>query len=352
MKKILTFVFALMATLSISAQNYAGSSKFFDNWSIGVDGGIQTNLKEWNVPQGAVAGINLNKQISPLFGLTGEAYAGINNVRNWNDLASHFCNDVAIDQLNVFVDGRFNLSNGLLGYKGKPRFFEIEAIGGLGYGHTYASNVKGADDIFAKAGLNFNFNLDKNRAWTFTVKPAVIWSVKDRHIDIHTGVAQITARLVYHFKTSNGKRYIEKFDVNTLVAANESLTNENAYLKDELDKKPKEIIREIVRETAPATNAYGSVASPADTYVFFAQNSSVLTDEAKAKLDAVEADSVEIVATASPEGSAEYNKRLSEKRAAVVADYLTNRDIKVVSYEGHGCTGAASARVAIVSPLK
>ena len=347
MKKILTFVFALMATFSLSAQNYAGSSKFFDNWSIGVDGGIQTNLKEWNAPQGAVAGINLNKQISPLFGLTGEAYAGINNVRNWNDLASHFCNGVAIDQLNVFVDGRFNLFNGLFGYKGKPRFFEIEALGGLGYGHTYASGVKGADDVFAKAGLNFNFNLDKNRAWTFTVKPAVIWSVKDRHFDVHTGVAQITAGLVYHFKTSNSKRYIEKFDVNALVAANESLINENAYLKDELDKKPKEVIREV----AP-TAAYGAVASHADTYVFFAQNSSVLTDEAKAKLDAVEADSVEIVATASPEGSAEYNKRLSEKRAAVVADYLTKRDIKIVSYEGLGCTGAASARIAIVSPLK
>ena len=36
MKKIISFVIALFAVVSMSAQNYAGSSSFLDNWSIGV----------------------------------------------------------------------------------------------------------------------------------------------------------------------------------------------------------------------------------------------------------------------------------------------------------------------------
>lgn len=349
MKKILTLFVALIAAISVSAQNYAGSSKFSDNWSVGVEGGVQTNLKAWNQPQGAVAGININKQISPLFGLTAEGLVGINNVRNWSDVASHFCNGVAIDQLNIFGDGRLNLTNALFGYKGKPRFLELEALGGIGYGHTYISGATGTDDVLAKAGLNINFNLFKNRALTIAVKPAVIWSIKDRHFDVHNGVAQLTAGLVWHFGTSNGKRYIEKIDVNQLIADNEYLNNEVAHLTDELAKKPQEVIVHEAAASQPvATNAVAEVIEKT-AIVFFAKNSSVLTDEAKETLDNVKAQFVKIVATASPEGAQKYNQALSEKRAAVVADYLTKKGVKVSSYEGLGSTGEASNRVAIVT---
>ena len=349
MKKILTLFVALIAAISVSAQNYAGSSKFSDNWSVGVEGGVQTNLKAWNQPQGAVAGININKQISPLFGLTAEGLVGINNVRNWSDVASHFCNGVAIDQLNIFGDGRLNLTNALFGYKGKPRFLEIEALGGIGYGHTYVASATGTDDVLTKAGLNINFNLFKNRALTLAVKPAVIWSIKDRHFDVHNGVAQLTAGLVWHFGTSNGKRYIEKIDVNQIIADNESLNTEIAYLKDELAKKPNEVIvHEAAAPQPVATNAVAEVVEKT-AIVFFAKNSSVLTDEAKETLDNVKAQFVKIVATASPEGAQKYNQALSEKRAAVVADYLTKKGVKVSSYEGLGSTGKASNRVAIVT---
>ena len=63
----------------------------------------------------------------------------------------------------------------------------------------------------------------------------------------------------------------------------------------------------------------------------------------------VTAKNVKVVATASPEGTAEYNKRLSEKRAAVVCDYLTKKGVNVVSAEGLGVKGDASGRVAIVT---
>ena len=81
MKKIITLMIALFAVISMDAQNYAGSSSFLDNWSIGVRGGVQTNLKEWNKPQGAIAGLELNKQLTPLFGLTIEGVTGFNKDR-------------------------------------------------------------------------------------------------------------------------------------------------------------------------------------------------------------------------------------------------------------------------------
>ena len=53
MKKfILTMLLALTAVFSVNAQtqsNYAGSSKFMDNVSVGVVGGVETNLNQWNL---------------------------------------------------------------------------------------------------------------------------------------------------------------------------------------------------------------------------------------------------------------------------------------------------------------
>ena len=76
-----------------------------------------------------------------------------------------------------------------------------------------------------------------------------------------------------------------------------------------------------------------------------------MTAEAKATLDKIgENLVVDVIGTSSPEGDAEFNKRLSEKRAAVVADYLTKRGVKVNSWIGKGVhIGLATNRLAIVT---
>lgn len=95
------------------------------------------------------------------------------------------------------------------------------------------------------------------------------------------------------------------------------------------------------------------VAVPTNTewFVQFAQKSAELTAEAKATLDKIDEDFVvDVIGTSSPEGYAEFNKRLSEKRAAVVADYLTKRGVKVNSLAGKGVQiGLATNRLAIVT---
>ena len=84
----------------------------------------------------------------------------------------------------------------------------------------------------------------------------------------------------------------------------------------------------------------------------FATASSSLTKEAEFVLNQIGNDIiVDVTATASPDGSAEFNQRLSEKRAAVVADYLTKRGVKVNSWAGKGVS-VETGRSAIVKTLQ
>ena len=60
--------------------------------------------------------------------------------------------------------------------------------------------------------------------------------------------------------------------------------------------------------------------------------------------------SVALVGKASPEGSADFNQDLSERRAMTVAEFLTNNGIKVVDVRGIGASeGELSPRVVVVT---
>ena len=68
----------------------------------------------------------------------------------------------------------------------------------------------------------------------------------------------------------------------------------------------------------------------------FAEGKSALTADAKKALDEIaEGKHVQIVGTASPEGSKELNDRLSQARADVVADYLkaADKELTVVDFK-------------------
>ena len=125
------------------------------------------------------------------------------------------------------------------------------------------------------------------------------------------------------------------------------MTNEMDNLYNELAKKPKEIIVEKIKTVEVPVN-YDAVIANCDAYVFFAQNSAILSEDAMNVLDNIKG-TVDIIGFASPEGNATYNKDLSTRRAKVVADYLTKRGVTVNSYKGVGVQGKTSARIAIVT---
>lgn len=355
MKKTLLLLGASAAVLTASAQytnysNFKSDSRFGDNWSIGIEGGIQTNLNQWNNPQGAVFGVNFNKDLTPYFGLSVEALAGANNTGNWLDPARHYHNGTAIDNLAGFLVGRWNVSNSLGGFPGHRRVFEIETELGAGYGGFFA-NTAYADRwsaFLVKAGLDFNFYLGKARAWSINIRPGVIWDISATgKFDSRHAVAQLTAGVTYHFKTSNGTHYFINSDAQALKDEIAALTALNADLEAQLANQPvvaeQEVVVEKVVEEVPTYID--------STYVVnFAWNSAELVPAAKATLDNIPTDAtVSIAGYASPEGNAQYNLQLSDRRADAVKTYLQNRGIKIADTVGYGANNAESNRIVIVT---
>ena len=180
MKKVLLFVaVALLGAATAQAQEAQALAvnKLSDNWSIGVAGGVTTPMKHasfWNEMRGQVA-VNINKQITPIFGIGVEGAWGI-NTSSWTGERS----STMFDSQYVGAYGATNLNNLFGGYKCGGRFFEVELVAGAGWGHEFV-NGEGDWNYFAtKAGLNFNFNVAKSIA--INVKPSVVWNMSDADV--------------------------------------------------------------------------------------------------------------------------------------------------------------------------
>lgn len=364
MKKfILSLVIAFVGILGASAQYNVNSHCFFDNWSVGVNGGVQTNLHDWNAPQGAVTGLTLTKQVTPVFGLTFEGQVGWNNLANWNhDGYSHLMfmdanqlpvynvaaplghvhNGNAVDAAGVYALGNVNLMNWFCGYKGSPRLFEVVPFAGVGYGHIFFNSAYGDDHnhILAKAGTSLDFNLGKERAWSVNLRPAVVYNVAGGNsgngFDCRNAVFEATAGVTYHFGTSNGKHHF------TNVVIPEPVVKEVPV------EVPVEIVKEVIREVEKPV----ALASAEKLIIGFAFDSTELSDLAKEALDnlAKNHKKATVVAYASYEDktAAAYNMKLSETRAKVVSDYLRERGVDVEKAEGLGSVNKESNRIAIV----
>ena len=326
------FIFMIMAALcsimTVSAQsqsNYCGSSKFFDNVSIGVVGGVETNLNDWNAPQGAVAGIVLNKEISPIFGVTLEGNTNINGLRNWASDASHFHCANTFDGLSVYLTPRVNLTNALLGYKGSPRKFELEAVAGPGYGFWLHDEYNA---LLVKAGLNLNYNL--SNAFTVTLRPAVVYDLNGTGtFNTNHAIGQVTAGIVYHFKTSNGTRSFKK----AKLYSQSEVDALNAKIKDLQSNL--ETANKAVKTNAINTvdTVYTESPSSLGNVVSFTLNSAKVDETQMANLDNAvrilkENPDLKVTLKGYADkntGSATYNKRLSVRRAEAVKKVIVDK---------------------------
>ena len=107
MKKF-TLVLACMFGMAMAASAQYAGHKFFDNWSIGLEGGTSTNLHDWDTPKGGVVGINLTKGITPVLSLEFQLQAGINDDANWNWWRG---SSNVIDNATVMGNTKINLMN-------------------------------------------------------------------------------------------------------------------------------------------------------------------------------------------------------------------------------------------------
>ncbi|WP_424043580.1 OmpA family protein, partial [Prevotella denticola] len=108
-----------------------------------------------------------------------------------------------------------------------------------------------------------------------------------------------------------------------------------------------EVIKEVIKEVPTTKTQTISVENL--VFVTFQQAKYLLTAPNKKALDSIKAGRhVQIVGTASPEGSKEFNDRLSQNRANVVAEYLKGRGVIVDEATGQGVQGVTSNRLAVV----
>ena len=378
MKKLVLMLAAVSMAASVSAQTVA-ESKTFDNIYVGINGGVATKTTghKWLSDLDPNAGIRVGRYFTPVFGLAVEGNAYFSN-KPWGSTGT------VVRATNVSLLGTVNLSNWFGGYKGEPRVFEVSALYGLGWAHLF-TNDKAFKELTSgqrnrmtsKAALDFAFNFGSEKQWQVYVEPSINFAFlgqstkKTARIkntvppttelvdyttdygykagsnagqpayNINNSFVQLNAGVVYKFKNSNGTHNF------TIVTPRDQAEIDalNAQINELRNRKPEVITKEVVKEV-PTVKEF-TVSDL--VFVTFAQGKYALTNDAKSALNNIkEGSHVQVVGTASPEGSKEINDRLSQARADVVANYLKARGVNVDEATGKGVQGTTSNRLAVV----
>jgi outer membrane protein OmpA-like peptidoglycan-associated protein len=340
MKRLFAGLAVFAAVLSANAQSKAFvGNKFTDNWSVGVRVGGTTPLTHsaFFPNMRPVFGVNLSKEVTPYLGFTGEVMGSVNTSKS----------STAFDAASLSLLSRFNLSNVFCGWKGTPRLFEVETVYGFGWGRYINNSGLASDDntLISKVGLNFNFNLGESKAWTIGIRPALVYDLKaskDDHVkyDANQAAWEITAGVQYHFKSSNGKHhftYVKQYDQNEVDGLNAQinglrgqLNGANAALENA--QKENAALKKALNDCESKGNQVVANNNTVEAVISFAQGKSAISSSEMKNVERVASylkenkdAKVAIKGYASPEGSASYNQKLSEKRAEAVKKALVNK---------------------------
>ena len=338
-KTILLSVFALGA-LTINAQTaVVEGGGFWDNWSMGIQGGATMKMSGEGFFKSArpAFGLTLGKQWTPILGMDIQGMGYVNTTNS----------STMIDASDVSLIGRMNLMNLFAGYYGMPRPFEIETVTGLGWLHHYMNGGGDTDDLSARVGLNFNFNLGDDAAWTLGIKPAVVFNLtgeypsKKMAFNRNHADMEILLGLTYHFADGEGNRHfalMNAVDPIALAAMNEEINGlrEVVVAKDvELVGLADELLT-VQNQLNEARNkeveAAGQTIKILESVVAFPFNQSEVQTSQMPSLEHVANylksnpdASITVNGYASPEGTEEYNLQLSQRRADAVKNILVDK---------------------------
>lgn len=352
-KYLLSFFLCAAVAATGNARETVEGSKLGDNWSLGVAGGAYTPLTGHSFFGSLRPTFNLTlaKQITPVYGLGIEGAAIFAGSKVYGVHSS-----TAFDGLNVSLLHMVNLSNLFGGYKGEPRPFELVAVYGLGWGHQYMANAKDYNYATSKAGLNFNFNLGKEKAWQFNIKPAVVWNLEGNHYygggsatcsgveyDVNHAALEVTAGFTYKFRNSNGThnfklaRIHNQSEIDALNAKINDLRDQNSKQNAQISERDKTIktLQEQLndcRNKEPQVVKETKTDKELESVVTFAQGKSTIERSQQPNVERIATflknhpnSRVSIKGYASPEGSAEINAKLAKARAEAVKQLLTSK---------------------------
>ena len=311
-------------------KNSVQTNSFWSNWFLSLGGGVQV------MPQAEVGvfetltpnfTVSLGKWFTPGLGLR---------------LQTHFlsyenANGEAQDGYALYGETMFNLTNMFCGYKQDRVYNAIPYVGSgymwgtegwtpwtAGFLNTFRlSNSWTLDlELFAKQYVKKNIQVGAALGFT--------WNIGGRGFDASPDMAAIAA-----------------MHAAQLASLNEALSaeqNENKDLKEQLAKKPKEVVKEkVVKEVLAAPQS-----------VFFSFNSAkiaskkeILNLESLANMAKNNGAKLKVTGFAdSATGSAAYNQQLSERRAQAVAKELVKLGVAEENIVVEGKGGVAEVNPA------
>lgn len=357
MKKVFMLIAVCAVTAFASAQTTVRGSKLTDNISVGINAGGVTPLTghKFFGDLRPTLGLNIAKEITPIFGIGAEINAVINAQHNLIGATDGTGTTNATRAFDLHNLGGFvtvNLNNLFHGYKGTPDAFEVKAVYGFGWGHEYyKKDDNDRNFLTTKAGLNLAYNFGAAKAWQVNIKPAIVWDLTDGRYasayDSKLAHVELLAGVTYKFKNSNGTHnftLVKEYDQAEVDGLNAKIND----LRSQLNAKDQQLSAEAAakkklqdelndcrnRQPAPApapvTNT--KTVNNLETNVFFAQGKSVITLAQQPNVERVATylknhpnSKVAIKGYASPEGSKEINDKLSKARAEAVKTMLVKK---------------------------
>ena len=372
MKKIAMFIAAAAIAVSASAQprTTITANKAGDNIYVGINGGVITglknNLKNYGLTDKKNSfnvfspefGVRVGKNFTTVFGLALDANLYFNAVKKSSPFRF---SKTFVQGLDVDLLGTANLMNLFAGYKGQPRKFEIIALGGFGWTHAFnIYNVKKVNAINSKVALDFALNLGEKKAWQVYIEPALVYQLQgwgqadifgvnipfdggDFKYDVRKAGFSLKAGVNYKFGTSNGthnfavEQLRDQAEIDALNAKiNAAKAEADAAKADAAAKNAK--IAELQKALNDCMNKPAAAAvvkqerANLQPSVIFKQGKSVVERSQEANLEMIakymknnKDAKIKISGYASPEGKAEYNQKLSEKRAEACKNILVKK---------------------------
>ena len=346
MKKTTALFAAALVAASASAQTVQ-ESKTFDNVYLGINAGVATKATghaSWAKDLTPNFGVRVGRNFTPVFGLAAES-----NI--YFKTTNGFTTGTFVNGINTSLLGTVNLSNWFGGYKGAPRFFEVSALYGMGWGHTFTnkSSLDKLNYLSSKVGVDFAFNLGEKKAWQLYIEPSMNYALNGNGYqgvayNINRAAFQLNAGLVYKFKNSNGTHNFaiatgrDQSEIDALNAKinsmREDFEGKEAQCKQTLADKDNEIsnLKKALQDCQNKPAAKSATVTNLQPTVIFGQGKSTVDAAQYAPIELIanymknhKDAKVEIKGYASPEGSAEVNARISQARADAVKNILVKR---------------------------
>jgi len=373
MKKFFLVMAAAMLTASASAQRTAvTANKAQDNWYLGINAGVDTYLKEKLGSDGffksiaPTVGVRVGKNLTTVFGLALEGDVVFKSNNKWYPGSKTFIEGLSLDLM-----GTFNMSNLFAGYKGEPRPFEVIALYGFGWEHDF-NHLPKSNAINSRVAVDFAFNLGADKAWQLYIEPSLTYNLhnwlggvdvsNEFRYDARNAYFGLKAGVNYKFGNSNGSHNFkieelrDQAEIDGLNAKINELRADNNAKDGQLSAKDQQIAdlkAKLAECEARPVQVVEKKEEFLQPHVIFRQGKSVIDAAQYASIEMVakymknhKDSKVKVLGYASPEGNAELNQKLSEKRAEVVKNALIKK-YKIaadrITCEGLGATDKLSS---------